>query len=97
MAELARLFREETPKLLTSLRDAVTERDTRGIERYAHTLKGSVSYFSPTRAQQYAYALERIGREHDISCEHDINGVDELFRQLQEALAGCIRELEAAS
>jgi two-component system, sensor histidine kinase and response regulator len=89
LAELGRLFQEETPKLLANLGTAVTERDAQGIETYAHSLKGTVSYFNPAHAQDYAFALEQKGRENDMG------GVDELFRQLQEALEGCMRELES--
>ena len=91
LAELARLFVGETPKLLANLRTAVTERDVHGIENYAHSLKGSVSYFCPIQARELAFAVERKGRERDMA------DIDELFRKLQEALKGCMRELEAVS
>jgi HPt (histidine-containing phosphotransfer) domain-containing protein len=89
LAELARLFLEEGPKLLASLQTAVNERNAAGIETYAHSLKGSISYFGATHAHQFASALERKGRECDLA------GVDELFRQLQVEVEKCTRSLSA--
>lgn len=89
LSELARLFLEEGPKLLSSLQTAVTGRDAHAIETSAHRLKGSISYFSPAHAHQYALALEQKGREGDTS------GVDELFSKLRGAIERCMSELKA--
>ena len=89
LAELARLFLEESPKLLSSLRTAVSGHDARGIESYAHSLKGSIALFGSTQAHGIALAMERKGREHDMA------GVDELLKTLEEALTRCTSELRA--
>lgn len=89
LAELARVFLEEGPKLLASLQTAIAERDGVGVETYAHSLKGSISYFGATQAYQYASALERKGHEGDMA------NIDELFRQLQQEVERCARSLSA--
>ena|SRR5207248_2706275 len=89
LAELARLFLEEGPKLLAGLQTAVSQRDVAGIETYAHSIKGSMSCFCATQAHQYAAALERKGRERDLA------GVAELLVQLQHELERCTCTLSA--
>jgi HPt (histidine-containing phosphotransfer) domain-containing protein len=91
LAELARLFLEEGPKLLANLQTTVAERDVRGIETYAHSLKGSVSNFGPSHVHDYAFALEQKGRGGDMT------GIDELFRQLHEAFERFMCDLEGVS
>src|SRR5258708_665579 len=77
LAELARIFLTEAPKLLRSLETAIHERDFREMETSAHSLKGGISNFAAKQAYQYAFALERKGRAHDIA------GADELFSSLE--------------
>lgn len=89
LAELARLFLEEGPKLLASLQTAVTERDSGGIESYAHSLKGSFSYFGASQAYHHASELERKGRERDLA------GVDGLLGELRQDVEKCTRTLSA--
>ena len=58
-------FLAETPALLEDTREAVSQRDALGLERAAHTLKGSVSNFSARPAYELASELEAIARDAD--------------------------------
>lgn len=91
LAELARLFMQEGPKLLESLKTAIAERDSRGVEIQAHTLKGSISTFGPSHVHHLAFALEQKGRAGDLT------GVDELFDQLHKFFDIFMGDLESVA
>jgi two-component system, sensor histidine kinase and response regulator len=66
LQELAGLFAEDCPKLLTEIRSAIASGDARGLEHAAHTLKGSVSNFAAEPAREAAYRLEMLGRNGNL-------------------------------
>lgn len=62
LVELIELFLEEYPKHLDSMRVAARCGDGNGFARAAHTLKGSLKYFGPSRAAELALQLEQQGK-----------------------------------
>jgi len=60
LADLAKLFCEESPKLLSAVRDAVARRDSAALKRAAHSLKGSMSTFAARDATEAALRLEEL-------------------------------------
>ena len=62
LKELASLFVEEYPHLMTELQEAVTAGDSVGVERTAHGLKGAVANFGARQAVETALQLEQLGR-----------------------------------
>lgn len=63
--EVAGLFRDDHPKLLSEIRNAVEGLDSEALVRAAHTLKGAVGNFAAKAAFEAAQKLETIGRERD--------------------------------
>ncbi len=90
LAQLCERFQEQTPKLLTELREAVVRRDGPALQRAAHKLKGSVASFGAKAAQETALALETAGRGGDFDDAQDLCG--RLDRNL-EALQAALQEL----
>ena len=66
LQEVAALFLEDCPKLMSNIQGAIRARDAFGLERAAHALKGSVSNFGPTSAYDAAYSLEKLGRAGEL-------------------------------
>ena len=66
LAELVRLFLDTYPSTLSEVREAVARADSEAVERAAHNLKGSVSYFSAKGAFEAALSLEKMGRENNL-------------------------------
>lgn len=62
LMEIAAVFLEHTPKVLAEIRVAITSRDSKTLERAAHTLKGSASIFGADAATAVAQELENLGR-----------------------------------
>jgi HPt (histidine-containing phosphotransfer) domain-containing protein len=68
LKEIVELFAVESEKLMTRMRDAITNEDPSELQRAAHTLKGSISLFGvgvkcPAAA---ALRLEIMGRDKNF-------------------------------
>jgi len=80
LRELVQLFKEECPRLMKSLQDAVPKEQMKTLETTGHTLKGMLASMSATRAALAASRLQEIGRGGKHS-------------QLKEALAALESEI----
>jgi CheY-like chemotaxis protein len=67
LADLARLFCEESPKMMAAVRDAVEAKDAERLQRAAHSLKGAVATLAAQKAFEAALRLERLGRAGDMA------------------------------
>jgi len=67
LLDIVRLFFDEIPELLSTLRTSIARGDGRAIERTAHSVKGTVSSFGAQAAQAAALKLEEIGRSGDLT------------------------------
>ncbi len=67
LADLARLFCEESPKMMEAVREAVIARDPERLQRAAHSLKGAVATLAAQKAFDAALRLERLGRAGDLA------------------------------
>lgn len=70
LVEMADLFLDEYPRLLSTLRDAVAHGNAPTAAYAAHTLKGSVANFAAMPAFMAAQKIERIARQGDIAQVH---------------------------
>ncbi len=78
LREVAAVFLDNLPSVLSAIREAVARRDGKALESAAHTLKGAVSNFGAPAAVEAALAMETMGREGDLS------RVGEAFAALEE-------------
>jgi CheY-like chemotaxis protein len=65
-AEIVRLFSEECPGLLESIRTALDQRDPSAVRRAAHTLKGAASTAAAVGITEAASLLEVLAAESDF-------------------------------
>ena len=88
LAEMATLFLETGPGLLSVVREALDRQDAGGLEHAAHNLKSSVGNFGAGRARDAALNLEKIGREGDLThAEESYRALERMMQQLWPALA----------
>jgi two-component system, sensor histidine kinase and response regulator len=80
MREVAQLFLDEYPAILTSIRDAIAAQDAAALNKAAHCLKGSAANFGAERVVAATRQLEQIP---PTSCFDEAR---ELCRELEEAL-----------
>jgi HPt (histidine-containing phosphotransfer) domain-containing protein len=75
------MFRQELPRSVASLREAVAAADAATVRRVAHTLKSSCLLFGAQAAHEAARRLEALGRAEDL------RGASEALAELEGALA----------
>lgn len=90
--ELLIIFREEFPRHLQTLREAVESRDGKRVTVVAHTLKGMLSNVAASRTAAAAARLEQMGRNEEASAFQESFAVFEseamrLLPQLEAYLA----------
>ena len=61
--ELVQAYFEETPQLLTSLREALDKQDCESFRRAAHSIKSTSNSFGALNLGANARELEMMGRE----------------------------------
>ncbi len=66
LAHLARIFVKDHSQQVASIRHALQQSDFPGLERAAHTLKGSAATLGAERATQVALQLETSARTGDL-------------------------------
>jgi two-component system sensor histidine kinase/response regulator len=67
LVDLAKLFCEESPKMLAAVQAAVSAKDADRLQRAAHSLKGAVATLAAQKAFDAALRLERLGRAGDLA------------------------------
>jgi PAS domain S-box-containing protein len=80
LREMTDLFRDDGPRLLADVEEAVTLGDARRLKHAAHTLKGAVSNFGAEPAIAAAQRLEAMGQRGDL------DGAGDALSELRAAL-----------
>ncbi len=97
LEEIAVLFAEDCPRLLTDIRSAIATGDSGALECAAHTLKGCVANFGAEPAREAAFRLEMLGRSGDLRPAPEVCAV--LEREVERftaALLALARQLKLA-
>lgn len=81
-------YREDTPKQIAKLEQAITENDTATVERAAHSIKGSSRSIGAMRLGQAAFQLERLTKNTELTHLHSQVG------QLQHEFSTLLAEWE---
>jgi two-component system, sensor histidine kinase and response regulator len=90
LARVTAAFVDQTPRLLSTIREAIDRRDAEALYEAAHKLKGSLSNF-PTEATEVAAAVEESGRKADFeSAQALIPRLEELLRDLEARLLAAV-------
>jgi len=95
LAEMAGLFLDEAPRLLSEIRCAVARQDGKALERAANSLKGSVANFAAPAAMEAAATLARMGRQGQLHRAPDACvALEAEIQAVKEALAEILVETE---
>ncbi len=87
LAQFISLVAKEAPEHLATIRESIVKRDAKTLQRSAHTLKSSVSYFGAADLVELAIAMEDHGK--NASFEQ----AEALFTEIQQQVARVIAEL----
>lgn len=88
--ELVTIFKEEFPKQLQALREAVNTSDAKRVAAIAHSLKGMLSNLAAHKAAAGAAQLEQLGRTGEVSA------FPNAFYSLDREAAILLRELDTS-
>ncbi|HUP61818.1 MAG TPA: response regulator, partial [Thermoanaerobaculia bacterium] len=81
-------FRRQTPELLASVRESLARGDNATLARAVHTLKGSLSHFTMSRAASIARDVEVAVKAGDLPhAEALLPSLEKEIAELQSALA----------
>jgi PAS domain S-box-containing protein len=89
LAQFISLVAKEAPEHLAAIRKSIVERDAKTLQRSAHTLKSSVSYFGAAELVELAIAMENHGK--NASFEQ----AETLFTKIQQQVARVVLELNS--
>jgi len=67
LRDIIGIFKQEFPRLLQTLEEAVQAQDTKRVAIAAHTLKGMLSNLAASQPAATAARLEQLGRQGDSS------------------------------
>jgi len=67
LKEVINIYRQEYPKQLEEIQQAINKKDAEALRLIAHTIKGAVGNFDAKPAFETALALENIGKSGDLS------------------------------
>jgi two-component system sensor histidine kinase/response regulator len=97
LRELARIFREDCPKLLAEIRRAVATENAPALMQAAHTLKGAVANFGADAAREAAFRLEIMGRAGDLKPAREAVGdLESEIQRFEQALSALAQRLSTA-
>jgi HPt (histidine-containing phosphotransfer) domain-containing protein len=80
LRDVVEAFLEEQPRRLAEIRRGIQEQDFELLNRAAHTVKGSMRYFSAPRVYERALILEQMGASQTLE------GADLEVRLLEQEL-----------
>jgi two-component system, sensor histidine kinase and response regulator len=87
LREIAEAFLEEHPRRMDELRRAIDTADWELLHRAAHTIKGSMRYFSAHAVFDRAFGLEQL------AARQTLDGAEEILSLLKQELAKLVPHL----
>jgi HPt (histidine-containing phosphotransfer) domain-containing protein len=87
LRDIVDAFLDEHPRRMDEIRRGIDGPDFELLNRAAHTIKGSMRYFSASAVFDRAFALEQLGAQQTLE------GAEELYGLLKEELARLVPHL----
>jgi two-component system sensor histidine kinase/response regulator len=93
LAELTRTFREDTPRRIARLREALRTSDADAMRKVAHSLRGSAGALGAIQLLAAATELERaVGETTPGGWEHLVDALEEHAERAFDALENELRK-----
>jgi CheY-like chemotaxis protein/HPt (histidine-containing phosphotransfer) domain-containing protein len=95
LRDVIRSFLDQTPSVLSALRDAAARADVASIRRAAHKIKGTSSLLGARALSEQCAEIERVGESGSIAdAGSRVTAVEASYRTIEAALRA---EIEAAA
>jgi two-component system, sensor histidine kinase and response regulator len=93
LAELTQLFREDYPRQLGAIHQAIQRNDATGVKQASHALKGALSNLAASEAREMAANLERLGVSGDLaSAGTALDGLEKELARTMDSLDALCQE-----
>ena len=89
LQELVSIFRDEFPRHVEDLRDAITKQDTARVLSVSHALKGMLTNLAAMGAAEAAFVIEKLARQGDKT------SLGKAFAEFEQRVQGLLAEMEA--
>jgi len=86
--ELAHIFRQDCPRTMDAMRQAIGNHDAISLEHFAHMLKGSSSSLGASAVSEAAGEIERLAKSNNLE------STTEQLKVLQDEIEKIFEELE---
>ena len=98
LREVVGIYRDDCPRLLSEIREAVNDGDAHKLKIAAHTLKGSIRYFGETPAFNTAFQLEMLARENKLrNAAGVVEALAEQIDAVNASLSSLIETIDASA
>ncbi len=91
LGEIVQIFLDEAPKSLEALRVAILRKDSKTIERIAHSLKSELGYLGLSEVAERARELEEMSRTNDL------RSAPESFAALETEISAVLSSMHSAN
>ena len=91
LGEIVQIFVDEAPKSLEALRVAILRKDSKTIERIAHSLKSELGYLGLSGVSERARDLEEMSRTNDLQ------NAPESFAALETEISAVLSSMHRAN
>jgi two-component system, sensor histidine kinase and response regulator len=93
LSELTELFREDYPRQVSAIHEAIQRNDAHGVKQASHALKGALSNLAASEAREMAANLERLGISGDLaSASTALDGLEKELARAMESLDALFQE-----
>ncbi|HZS03515.1 MAG TPA: Hpt domain-containing protein [Blastocatellia bacterium] len=93
LSEISSMFLDGLPEMLSTMNTAIASGNEFAVERAAHAIKGVVSNFGESPAQEAAFRLEMMGRKCDLSAARELaNELETELARLRNILDTFVKE-----
>jgi two-component system, sensor histidine kinase and response regulator len=89
LQELVSIFKNEFPRQLQDLRDAIVRQDTARVASLSHALKGMLTNLAVMGAADGAFIIEKLARQGDQAA------LGSAFADFERQVQGLLPEMEA--
>lgn len=96
LSEMIDIFRDDTPRRIQDILQAVADGDADNLSRAGHALKGGAGALGARALRTLAADLERLGRDGSVDAGADLPArLESTFQACLAALEAYVREGEA--
>ncbi|RZB30641.1 MAG: hypothetical protein SRB1_02921 [Desulfobacteraceae bacterium Eth-SRB1] len=94
--EIADMFLENLPENIADIKEKIAAGDMQGLEKAAHSLKGSVGNFGAELAYKAAYRMEKVGSDgKHAEAGEAMQELEKIFNELESGMKEALQKMKS--